>query len=73
MQAIDDISKGEGISGLEAVDIYAKKSSELIHLEKRRKDLEKEKESEEIDKAEHIKTLQRRIDELGGDLILTNS
>ena len=58
---------------MEAVDIYAKKSSELIRLEKKRKDLEKEKESEEIDRAERIKTVQRHIDELGGDMILTKS
>ena len=70
LQAIDDIRKGESISGKEAVDILAKKSSELISLEKKRKNLAKEKESEEIDRAEHIKTVQRRIDELGGDMIL---
>ena len=35
------------------------------------KTLQKEKESEEIDRAEHIRTVQRRIDELGGDIILT--
>ena len=68
LQVIDDISKGEGISGREAVDIFAKKSSELIQLEKKRKIQEKEKKSEEIDRAEHIRTVQRRIGELGGKL-----
>ena len=70
LQAIEDIRKGESISGKEAIDICAKKSSELIRLEKERKNLEKEKESEEIDRVERIKTVQRRIDELGGDMIL---